>query len=122
MSRKIFLSYATQDKALAQSLKSDIGKLLSGDPNEALDVFDVGTDIAVGDDIRKSIREAIDAASTVVVISSEEADASPWVNYEVGLADAMGKHLVVVARNGIKDTDLLRRLIHTAKIIKIENG
>lgn len=122
MSHKVFLSYASQDHALAESFKARIAEHLPQNDKEALDVFDVRTDVAVGEDIRKSIKAAIEEASTVVIISSESADASPWVNYEVGLADAMGKNLVVIGKKGVEDTALLRRFYDTARIIKIENG
>ena len=34
--------------------------------------------------------------------SSEGSDLSPWVNYEVGLADALGKELVFVTKDLLK--------------------
>lgn len=122
MSHKVFLSYASQDHALAESFKERVAELLPQNDEGALDVFDVRTDVSVGEDMRQSIKAAIGEANTVVIISSESADASPWVNYEVGLADAMGKNLVVVGKKGGADTALLRRFFDTAKIIKIEHG
>jgi NADPH:quinone reductase-like Zn-dependent oxidoreductase len=122
VSHKVFLSYAFQDHALAESFKSRIAELLPQNDKETLDGFDVLTDVVVGEDIRQSIKSAIEAAGTVVLISSESADASPWVNYEIGLADALGKNLVIVGKKGAEDTALLRRFFDSAKIIKIENG
>jgi len=122
MSYKVFLSYASQDHAFAESVKSRIAEILSRESKEAVDVFDVRTDLVAGDDFRQSIKAAIELANTVVIVSSENADASPWVNYEVGLADAMGKNLVVVGKKGLDDTALLRRFFDTARVIKIENG
>lgn len=121
MSHKVFLSYASQDHELAESFKARIAELLPQNDKEALDVFDVRTDITIRGDIRQSIKAAIEEASTVVLISSENADRSPWVNYEIGLAYALGKNLVVVGKKGSEETTLLHRFYDTAKIIKIDN-
>ena len=122
MSHKVFLSYTYQDHELAELFKSRIAELLPQENKETVDVFDARTDLVVGMDIRRSIKVAIEAASTIVIISSESADASPWVNYEIGLADAMGKDLVIVGKKEVEDTALLRRFFDTARIVKIENG
>lgn len=122
MSHKVFLSYAFQDRALAESVKAGIAEFLPQNDKEALDVVDVRTDVAVGEDVRQSVKAAIEKARTVVIISSASADESPWVNYEAGLADAMKKSLVVVGKKGSEDTALWRRFFETAKIIKTEHG
>ena len=122
MSHKIFLSYAYQDREFAESVKSKIDELLPQLKMSAGDVFDVQEDVDTDDDIRQSIKAAIEAAQTVIVISSVNADASPWVNYEAGLADALGKNLVVIGQQGGEDTALLHRFFDTAKIVKVENG
>ena len=122
MSHKVFLSYTSQDHELAELFKSRIVELLPQENKETVDIFDARTDLVVGMDVRRSIKVAIEAASTIVIISSESADASPWVNYEIGLADAMGKDLVIVGKKEVEDTALLRRFFDTARIVKIENG
>ncbi|TDM08768.1 MAG: hypothetical protein C4K60_05055 [Ideonella sp. MAG2] len=122
MSFKVFISYATKDTAFAELVKLKIKELLPHHNIEATEVFDVRSNLAVGADIRRSIKSAIEEASTVVVVSSEGSDLSPWVNYEVGLADALGKELVFVEPKGATDSELHRRFIESARIIKVENG
>lgn len=122
MSLKVFLSYDTKDLAFAQSIKARIKEILPQHNVEALDVFDAGTDWAVGEDIRQSIRSAVEKADTVLVISSKSGDLSPWVNYEAGLADALGKELVIIEQQGSEDSALLRRFLETAQVVKIEHG
>ncbi|MEK6664744.1 MAG: TIR domain-containing protein [Pseudomonadota bacterium] len=122
MSLKVFLSYSIQDTAFAELVKAKIKELLPHHNVEATEVFDVRSDLEVGADIRQSIKSAIEAASTVVVVSSESSDLSPSVNYEVGLADALGKELVFVEQKGAADSALHRRFVESARIIKVENG
>ena len=122
MSLKIFLSYAIKDTDFAQSIKARIKEFLPQSKMESIDVFDVRTDLALGGDIRQSIKAAISSANTVVVVSSQSSDISPWVNYEIGLADALGKDLVIVEQKGEENSELHRRFLDSAHIIKIENG
>ncbi len=122
MSFKVFISYDTKDTAFADLVKSKIKELLPHHNIEATEIFDVRSDLEVGADIRKSIKSAIEEANTVLVVSSEGSDLSPWVNYEVGLADALGKELVFVEQEGAADSELRRRFIESARIIKVENG
>lgn len=121
MSQKIFLSYAFQDRALAESLKSRMDEFLPKLDEGAVQIFDV-QDLVAGDDIRQSIKAAIESASTVVIISTESSDLSPSVYYEAGLADAMGKNLVIVGHKGAGKTALLRRFLGTARVVEVENG
>lgn len=120
MSSKVFLSYATKDAAIAELVKEKIAELLPQSNVESADVFDVRSEVVTGADIRQSIKSAIEAASTVVVISSESSDSSAWVNYEVGLADALGKELVVIEQRGGADSAIHRRLFESARIVKIK--
>lgn len=122
MSFKVFLSYAINDSAFAELVKAKIKELLPQHNVETVEVFDVRSDLAIGADIRQSIKAAIEAANTVVVISSESSDLSPSVNYEVGLADALGKELLIVQKEGAADSAMHRRFLESARIIKIVNG
>lgn len=122
MSYKVFLSYAINDSAFAELVKAKIKQLLPQHNVESIEVFDVRSDLAVGADIRKSIKAAIEASNAVVLISSESSDLSPSVNYEAGLADALGKELLIVQKEGAVDSAMHRRFLGSARIIKIENG
>lgn len=55
---------------------------------------------ALGATFRDAAREALADADTFVVIWSPAAAASRWVNYEVGMADALGKEVIVVLLKG----------------------
>jgi hypothetical protein len=102
MAHNIFVSHASKDlfmdsswlnKALEQLRKR---KVLSDDDN----IFIDKDSISEGENFREATRAAIGAADTVVVFWSPAAADSKWVNYEMGMADALGKRLVIVAPRG----------------------
>lgn len=121
MSMKVFLSYAFQDHALVESIKTRINDFLPPHGEDEVHIIDAQImDVAAGENIRQSIRAAIEEANTVLIISSVNGDASAWVNYEAGLADAMGKNLVIVGVEGTGSA-LMNRFYDTATIVKVEN-
>lgn len=103
MSSKVFLSYAARDQSLVPRLLDQLKQrqlLPAADP-----VFSSHKDIAAGADFRDATRAAIDQVDTVVVLWSTAAAQSKWVNYELAMADALGKQLFVVSPHG-EHTDL----------------
>lgn len=121
MSLRIFLSYSGKDADLANVVKSKIEEILPGHRREDVRIED-SADLIPGEDIRKSLKAKIAGADTVVVISSKESDASPMVNYEVGLAHALGKDLVLVEKTGTQSADMHDRLLGTARIVRMQLG
>ena len=119
MKQKIFISYAHQDRRFAEALKVRLADILE-DPSQELDVFDAQSSVEAGENIRDAIQSAMRAASTVVIVSSPASDASQWVSYEAGLADALGKNVVVVGRKGSGKSALMKRLIHTARFVEMD--
>lgn len=95
MSEKIFLSYAHQDRNIAERIE---GHLREHGIIETSDVefFDPQKDIQAGDNIRETLKNAMTASTTVVIITSPNSAQSQWVNYEAGMASALGKRIVVV--------------------------
>jgi hypothetical protein len=119
MTEKVFLSYAPDDRAFAEALKPRLGEFL--DASGSLDVFDALSDIELGEDIRKALKAQMDAANTVVIVASPAGDASQWVNYEAGLADALGKKIVIVKREGDGMSALSQRFIDRAQLFAFDN-
>lgn len=119
MKQKVFISYAHQDRRFVEALKTRLGDILK-EPLQSLDVFDVQFRINAGENIRGAIQSAMREASTVVIVSSPDSDASPWVSYEAGLADALGKNVVVVGRKGSCKSALLERLFQTARFVEVD--
>lgn len=46
--------------------------------------------------LRQEVKRRIQSASKVVVIWGDASASSQWVNYEIGLADALGKPIIAV--------------------------
>lgn len=95
MADKIFMSYAAGDRRVAKSVERMLRKQGLVETERGT-VLDPRKAIKEKTDVRKAIRKAIEGASQVVVIASERGEQSQWVNYEVGLADALGKPILVV--------------------------
>lgn len=120
MKEKVFLSYAMQDKAFAETIKDKLNELLPAQSSPYA-VVDLTLDAGPGANLRRIVKAAIDDASTVVVVSSPNGDASGWVNYEAALADALGKDLVIVGRRGAEESALANRFADHARIIELED-
>lgn len=92
----VFVSHASADGARVEdtvALLRDRG-LVSG--------TEIVTDqvLATGVSIRDTVRKAIEDASSIVVLWTDAAAQSANVNYELGMADALGKPIVLVNLDG----------------------
>ena len=79
-----FISYAHDDRAVAQGIQRDlhrigrrVGRL------HALRVFRDSTDLSASPDLWGKVIEAMDRSRYVIVVLSPQAVASAWVNKEV---------------------------------------
>lgn len=94
MVEKIFLSYAHQDREFAEQIAKrfkEPGPIASPNP-----VILDSKDIPAGANIREAIKDQIASADKIVIIASPSAKQSQWVNYEAGVASALGKPIIVV--------------------------
>jgi nucleotide-binding universal stress UspA family protein len=120
MTEKVFVSYTHQDREVLHKVEKLLerhGIVKGGD----VEIVDPVKELKVGDDIRRAIRDQIKSADIVVIVTSESKVESQWVNYEAGMADALGKPIVVVGRKGIGKSSLLANLAD-AKVIEIEDA
>lgn len=100
MSEKIFLSYAQQDRKIAEQIEGYLRK--HGIVTDTdVEFFDPQKGIQAGDNIRETLKNEIIASSRVVIITSPNSDQSQWVNYEAGMALALGKPIVVIGVGGV---------------------
>jgi len=99
---QLFVSYSRRDDALAGRLRSALGNL-------GMKVFDY-SEIRPGDDWRHAIQKAIKGSDAYLLIASPEATASSWTSYETGMAEALGKRVLVLLRNGHSVTELPEEL------------
>jgi hypothetical protein len=118
VTHNIFISYAQRDRQLVDEALEHLRRrrLISADDN----VFTDHASFAAGDDFRDATRVAIADADKVFVIWSREAANSKWVNYEVGMADALRKKLVLVVPKANADT--IPKNLQFAEIVELPSG
>lgn len=120
MAERIFVSYSHEDRKYLDGLKEILQKhgVVEGDEVSIIDPFS-GV-FSAGEDIRESIKKEIQSASKVVIIYTSNSASSQWVNYEVGMADALNKPVIVVGTRGSGKTTLLSALKHI-QLIEIDD-
>jgi hypothetical protein len=112
----VFLSYAFHDKTKIQKV---LDKLTARGILSPREVWVDSSAIVAGSSWRGQIREAIESASKFVVVWTDEADTSDWVNYETGMAEALGKPILVVVPKG--ETSRIPGNLKETQIVEIED-
>src|SRR6266852_4938579 len=111
----VFISYALDDKPRIRKVIDELKsrKMIEEDDKiiETSDVF------VPGSSVRAQVREAIEAASKVVVLWSGAGAEADWVNYETGMAEALGKPILVVIPKG--GASKLPRTLENSQIIEL---
>ena len=96
----VFLSYGTRDKSSAALVRRALTAL-------KISVFDSGSDVKAGENWRDVIQRAIRAVDlVVVVVESTDGAASSWVSYEIGMAEALRKPVVILASHNFAPSDM----------------
>jgi predicted nucleotide-binding protein len=86
---KVFLSYSRRDGNLAATIARELRKY----GVEAL----LDESVRPGDDFRRSIKSAIRKSDGfVLVVTSPDVAASSWRGYELGMAEALGKPILLL--------------------------
>jgi nucleoside 2-deoxyribosyltransferase len=86
---KVFLSHSARDRELA----AQIARELREHGLEAL----VGPESAHGHDLRQTVKSAIRRADAfVLVLSVPDTAISSWASYELGMAEALGKPILLL--------------------------
>jgi hypothetical protein len=117
-SDSVFLSYAANDKSRVPKV---VGELkLRGVLGERDKVIDSTSLFVSGFSVRDQVQKAIEGASKVIVIWSGHGAKSEWVNYETGMADALGKPIFVVIQKGER-ANLPMHLTDT-QVIELEDA
>lgn len=87
MTFKVFVSYSTQDLNRVSHLQDH----LAGSP---IDVFVAQHSVTPSQNLSESIDRAIEQCDIFVLIWSQNAQASPWVQQEIGKATAWKKRIL----------------------------
>jgi nucleoside 2-deoxyribosyltransferase len=89
----IFISHSARDRSIAAAIEHELEKL-------GFDVFNPANDIRAGDRWSDAIKSGIRRADMVIVlVASPEAAGTSWIGYELGVAEALGKPVLVLASN-----------------------
>jgi nucleoside 2-deoxyribosyltransferase len=125
MAERIFLSYVLQDRDLVDAVEQALREhkivtakdvVIVDQERDAPERENVTASrkTRIGSvraaDIRAKIKDQISSASKVVIIASNAAALSPWVNYEAGMAAALGKPIVVIRKKGTGKNALIAAL------------
>jgi TIR domain len=118
MIEKIYLSYAVKDRGLVGAAQRALRKhgIISGSDVRIMDHHNVKS----GSNVREMIQEQILAANKVVIIGSDNIESSVWVNYEAGMAAALGKPIIVVGKKGTGKTASMLNAFGNVQFIEIE--
>ncbi len=91
MPLKLFISYARDDTNFVEALIQTI----NDPPIENIEYFIDCQDIDWGNSVTPSIKQGIKECTDLLVIISEKSMASMWVGYEIGIADALEKNILM---------------------------
>lgn len=92
--KKIFISYAMQDRKILPLVVEKLQQVAQD--KQELHIVDPKRKISMGEDFRQLIHQSIQESDEVVVVWTAASAASTAVNYEAGMAEALGKPLVIV--------------------------
>jgi hypothetical protein len=86
----VFISSMQRDAGLAQRFEDALEHL-------GVEAFNAARELQPGADWRKAIRDAIKRSDALVmVVSAPQLAGSSWIGYEAGMADALGKRVMVL--------------------------
>jgi len=91
---RFFLSHSMQDVPEVDKIREAVTAL-------GVDVYLAENDPQPGAGLAKKVTDAIRASDAVVVLLTENAAASPWVQQEIGAARAVGKLIVPIVQKGV---------------------
>ena len=115
MSRpRVFISYNHEDQLLIPS----VIHWLKNSEFRSADVDDAAKSVSWGDDVRTVITEKIRQADAVLLLWSDRAARSPWVQYEMGMAEAF--EIPVRALQAEDSTSKLPAELARTPIVKLD--
>jgi hypothetical protein len=96
----IFISYNHRDAEVAKQFGAALEDL-------GLHAFNTGDEIQLGDDWRKTTQAGIKRSDAVIILAiTPQSLSSSWLAYEAGLAEALGKQVVLLLPDKYPVTEL----------------
>lgn len=117
ISPSVFLSYASHDRVRAQKV---VGELkIRGVLSKSDKLVDTANIFNAGSNVKDQVKKAIENSSKVVVIWSGGGAGSEWLGYETGMAEALGKPILVVMMKG--ERSALPMSLAGGQVIELED-
>jgi hypothetical protein len=111
----VFISYARVDAPrLRGILKRLIASGLISERDQILKEEDLPAKHGA---VREEVKRRIQSASKVIVVWGTASASSQWVNYEIGLADALGKPIIAVLPTS--DAIALPASLQNVRVVKV---
>lgn len=111
----VFVSYARADaNKLDVILKSLVAGGILNEQDRILKEEDLPSKHG---GLRRTIKKQIQSASKFIVVWGNASSSSQWVNYELGLADALGKPIIVAIQASEKIA--LPAILQNVQIVKV---
>ncbi len=96
----VFISYGQRDAELA-------GRVEAALKHFGFEAFNPAREARPGGDWRKSIQSAIKRSDAVIMLAlTPQYLSSSWMPYEAGIAEALGKRVMLLLPNGYSVTEL----------------
>ncbi|HWN51681.1 MAG TPA: toll/interleukin-1 receptor domain-containing protein [Xanthobacteraceae bacterium] len=96
----VFISHGQRDTELAERVEIALERL-------GLEAFNPARDLRPGDDWRRSIQTAIKRSDAMIIlVSRPQYLSSSWTSYEVGIAEALGKRVMLLLPSKYPVTEL----------------
>lgn len=96
MNDKVFFSYSSHDRSLVEPMIAKLQGVEIGCTEVADAIEPLNADLLPEVNCRAIIRDLVQSANQVVVFWSKKAATSQHVQYELGMADALGKPITIV--------------------------
>jgi len=90
MPLKIFISYSHEDRSVADEVIQIIDEI-----GIDFTYFIDHKDVAWSDHVTPSIKQGMEECSDILVVISESSLASIWIGYEIGIADSLGRKVLL---------------------------
>ncbi len=96
----VFISYGQRDAELAERVEAALKQF-------GLEAFNPAREMRPGGDWRKSIQSAIKRSDAVIMLAlTPQYLSSSWMSYEAGIAEALGKRVMLLLPNRYSVTEL----------------
>lgn len=100
---KIFISYSSEDKKLADSLATSLTKV-------GIECWLDHQSIRTGDDVKSAIGKALESSDAVIFLLSEKSTKSAWISTEVAIALSSNKKIYpIITSDEVEPPILLRQ-------------